>query len=102
MLPSPPSAGSPLPPCPRVATQQDPACVVTCGSQKVRSKTHTDGGKNPVWNQTFRFNVINENDITLTVVEDDVIGRDDLIGTGHVQLAKARQYGQDRQQVLLY
>ncbi len=29
-----------------------------CGGQQFRTKTATDGGKNPVWNETFSYNVV--------------------------------------------
>lgn len=40
--------------------KQDPYAIVSIGNQQYRSKTHTDGGRNPVWSQTFNFNIINE------------------------------------------
>lgn len=51
--------------------RQDPYCRVIIGHQEFKSRTATDGGKTPVWNETFRFNVINENSFSL-VVKDDV------------------------------
>ncbi len=39
-----------------------------------------------VWNQTFHFNVINENDIQVEVKDEDV-GKDDLLGRGVISLA---------------
>ena len=33
---------------------QDPYCKLKIGNQEFRSKTATDGGKSPVWDQTFR------------------------------------------------
>lgn len=78
--------------------KQDPYCLLTVGGQTLRSRTATDGGKNPVWNQTFKFNVINENDLTITCKDEDV-SADDVIGTGRAQLARARTAGTDRQSV---
>jgi len=57
----------------------------------------TDGGKNPVWNQTFKFNIINDNSVTIEVRDEDV-GKDDTIGHCQVSLAKVRSYGRDTQQ----
>lgn len=39
--------------------------------------------------QTFRFNIINENDVEL-VVKDDDVGRDDYIGVARINCAKVR------------
>ena len=38
-------------PCP---PPQDPYCLVSCGAQTLRSRTHQNGGKNPVWNQALK------------------------------------------------
>lgn len=51
-----------------------------------------------VWNETFRFNVINENDIAVTVKDEDVF-KDDLIGSCRIPLARAREQGSERMQV---
>ncbi len=69
--------------------RQDPYCVVTCGSQTFRTRTAKDAGRNPVWNETFRFSVVNENEVVLLVKDEDVV-RDDVIGTACISLARAR------------
>eukprot|EP00195_Chlamydomonas_chlamydogama_P003503 CAMPEP_0202920082 /NCGR_PEP_ID=MMETSP1392-20130828/76672_1 /ASSEMBLY_ACC=CAM_ASM_000868 /TAXON_ID=225041 /ORGANISM="Chlamydomonas chlamydogama, Strain SAG 11-48b" /LENGTH=203 /DNA_ID=CAMNT_0049613563 /DNA_START=565 /DNA_END=1176 /DNA_ORIENTATION=+ len=79
--------------------KQDPYCIIKCGHQTYRSRTCTDGGKNPVWNETFRFNIINENDISLVCMDEDDTSRDDTIGSGTFTLARARERGTDRIQV---
>lgn len=78
--------------------KQDPYCLLTCGAQTFRGRTAKDGGTSPVWNETFNFSVINENDIGI-VIKDEDTGKDDTIGTAHVPLAKAREHGRDSQQV---
>lgn len=81
--------------------KQDPYCIITVGNQTMRSKTAKDGGKNPVWNQQFRFNIINENNFTIKVMDEDV-GGDDHIGDGIGQLAKVRGGSHtDRQDITL-
>lgn len=74
--------------------KQDPYAIVRCGGQQFRTKTAVDGGKNPVWNETFLFNVINENTIEIDIKDEDV-GKDDLIGSVMISLAKAREAGSD-------
>ncbi|KAG2486404.1 hypothetical protein HYH03_014980 [Edaphochlamys debaryana] len=81
--------------------KQDPYVVLKCGSQTYRTKTHTDGGRNPVWNETFHMNIINDNTIELTIKDSDV-GRDDIIGTAVVPLARARETGHDQQQLAVH
>eukprot|EP00798_Chlamydomonas_sp_ICE-L_P015301 gene15301-21386_t len=81
-----------------VLGKNDPFCIITCGSQQFRSRTIQGGGKNPVWNETFRYNLINENDLAIEVKDEDVT-MTTLIGQGRVSLAKVRLTGQDRQQM---
>ncbi|KXZ43286.1 hypothetical protein GPECTOR_95g675 [Gonium pectorale] len=66
---------------------KDPYAVLRVGASSFRTKTHTDGGKNP----------INDNTVDLTIYDSDV-GRDDIIGTTVISLAKAREQGSDHQQ----
>ncbi|PNW76446.1 hypothetical protein CHLRE_11g467593v5 [Chlamydomonas reinhardtii] len=75
--------------------KQDPYCIIRIGGQTFRTRTAVDGGRNPVWNETFRFNVINENNVDVEIKDEDV-GKDDLIGTCTFSLAKARESGSDR------
>ncbi|KAG2432135.1 hypothetical protein HXX76_009061 [Chlamydomonas incerta] len=75
--------------------KQDPYCIIRIGGQTFRTRTAVDGGRNPVWNETFRFNVINENSVDVEIKDEDV-GRDDLIGNATFSLAKARESGADR------
>jgi Ca2+-dependent lipid-binding protein len=48
--------------------KQDPFCLLQVGNSPAqRSKTHWDGGKSPVWNQTFTFDVTDEGDFIIEV-----------------------------------
>jgi hypothetical protein len=55
--------------------------------------------QNPVWNQSFKFNIINENDVSCQVMDEDTMAADDCCGVGRVDLARVRVTGSDRQQV---
>ncbi|GIL80601.1 hypothetical protein Vretimale_15911 [Volvox reticuliferus] len=77
--------------------KQDPYAVLRVGGQAFRTKTHSNGGKNPVWNETFHINIINDNTIDITIYDSDV-GKDDIIGNTTVVLARVREQGQDYQQ----
>ncbi|GLI69850.1 hypothetical protein VaNZ11_014567 [Volvox africanus] len=81
--------------------KQDPYCIIRVGSQQFRTRTATDGGKRPVWNETFRFNVINENDAEITIKDEDV-GHDDYLGTARISFARAREQGRDTTQAPVY
>ena len=44
----------------------DPYAVLKVGNQKFRTRTLQGAGTSPVWNETFTFNVINENMLEIT------------------------------------
>ncbi|KAG2447143.1 hypothetical protein HYH02_007889 [Chlamydomonas schloesseri] len=75
--------------------RQDPYVRLRLGSQERRSRTHIDGGKNPVWEETFEFGIINENTLELILYDEDTLKKDDLIGTATVSLARARELGHE-------
>mmetsp|Transcript_589 Transcript_589/g.732 ORF Transcript_589/g.732 Transcript_589/m.732 type:complete len:598 (-) Transcript_589:579-2372(-) len=67
--------------------RQDPYCVITCGQSNFRSKTNTDGGKNPVWNESFIFNNAScDQVLKLEFYDENVVFRDVAIGTCKVPL----------------
>lgn len=80
--------------------RMDPYAIVTVGSQTYRTKTIKSGGTNPVFNEVFRFNIINENSFNV-VLKDDDIGKDDMIGQGQGDLAKVRMNKTDRVQIMM-
>ncbi|EFJ43588.1 hypothetical protein VOLCADRAFT_106750 [Volvox carteri f. nagariensis] len=77
--------------------KQDPFAVIRVGGQTFRTRTHNNGGKNPVWNETFNINIVNDNTIDMTIYDSD-LGKDDFIGTATISLVKAREQGHDYQQ----
>ncbi|GIL42511.1 hypothetical protein Vafri_466 [Volvox africanus] len=78
--------------------RQSPYCTLSVGAQTYRTQVASKGGRNPVWNETFQFNICNENDLVIEV-KDCEVGRDPNLGTAVVNLSRVRQIGQDRQQV---
>ncbi|MEW5299955.1 MAG: hypothetical protein WDW38_002778 [Sanguina aurantia] len=67
--------------------KQDPYCVLTCGTSSNRSKTHTDGGRNPVWEQAFLMpNISGDMVLKLEFYDENVVFRDVAIGTCKVTL----------------
>lgn len=77
----------------------DPYALLACGNHSFRTRTAHRAGSSPVWNEVFSFPVINENVIQMTIKDEDMIGRDDLIGCCTISLARAREQGSDMQQV---
>eukprot|EP00798_Chlamydomonas_sp_ICE-L_P025577 gene25577-11228_t len=41
--------------------KMDPYCILKCGGTAWKTRTAKAGGRDPVWNETLSFNVINEN-----------------------------------------
>ncbi|CAI5994839.1 unnamed protein product [Closterium sp. NIES-65] len=60
---------------------QDPYAVLIYGQQTHRTKTHKDGHTSPVWNTTFRLNVIHGVDEAQLAVWNENRKADDKIGT---------------------
>uniref|UniRef100_A0A7S2QUP0 Calcium-dependent protein kinase n=1 Tax=Chlamydomonas chlamydogama TaxID=225041 RepID=A0A7S2QUP0_9CHLO len=61
--------------------RQDPYCVLAVGDKNFRSKTHTDGGKNPTWNESFEFpTVTSEHYLKLEFFDENMVLRDVPIG----------------------
>ena len=46
--------------------KMDPYAMLKVGGQVSRTGTASSGGTSPVWNETFSFNVINENSLEIT------------------------------------
>jgi hypothetical protein len=64
--------------------KQDPYCKLVVGSTTFKTKVHNDGGRNPVWQQAFLFNLEGKEDVLhIYVMEqgtmsDSDIGRCDI------------------------
>lgn len=78
--------------------KQDPYVILECGRHKEKSKTHKGGGAHPVWNEKFHFKVDQENEVILTIMDDDLL-KDDTIGTCWIPLGQVKQLGQQTLQV---
>lgn len=76
--------------------RQDPYCVVKVDRQSRRTKTHTDGGKNPVWEEVLEFkNVTEDSVLKIEVYDENVLLRDVLIGSCRVPLKKVTETGSE-------
>lgn len=62
--------------------------MLTLGRQEYRSKTIKEGGKKPVWNQTFNFGGM-ENKLIIKVMDQDTFS-DDLVGEASLDVSKFR------------
>ncbi|GIL42548.1 hypothetical protein Vafri_505, partial [Volvox africanus] len=82
--------------------KQDPYCILRVGGQTFRTHTVKCGGRNPIWNETFRVNIVDENDVSLDIKDEDLGRRDDLIGNATFSFSRARYAGNDRQEVAVF
>ncbi|KAH7836054.1 hypothetical protein Vadar_032325 [Vaccinium darrowii] len=77
-------------------SRQDPYVCLEYGSTKFRTRTCTDGGKNPTFQEKFTFTLIEGlRELKLVVWNSNTINHDDFIGTGNVRLQKVLSEGYD-------
>ncbi|CAK9181979.1 unnamed protein product [Ilex paraguariensis] len=77
-------------------SRQDPYVCVEYGSTKSRTRTCTDGGKNPTFQEKFVFTLIEGlRELNLVVWNSNTLTYDDFIGSGKVQLQKVLSQGYD-------
>lgn len=77
-------------------SRQDPYVCLEYASTKYRTRTCTDGGKNPTFQEKFVFNLIEGlRELGVVVWNSNTLKRDDFIGSGKVQLQKVLSQGFD-------
>ncbi|KMZ69003.1 Elicitor-responsive protein [Zostera marina] len=77
-------------------SRQDPYVCLQYGSTVFRTRTCTDGGKNPTFNEKFTFPLIQGlGDISVVVWNSNTLTSDDFIGSGKIQLSKVLSQGYD-------
>ncbi|KAJ8571076.1 hypothetical protein K7X08_038048 [Anisodus acutangulus] len=77
-------------------SRQDPYVCLEYGSSKYRTRTCTDGGKNPTFQEKFVFTLIEGlREINVVVWNSNTVNSDDFIGSGKVQLQKVLGQGYD-------
>ncbi|XVF36332.1 hypothetical protein REPUB_Repub19eG0049200 [Reevesia pubescens] len=77
-------------------SRQDPYVCLEYGSAKYRTKTCTDGGKNPTFQEKFIFTLIEGlRELNVIVWNSNTLVADDLIGSGRIQLHKVLSQGFD-------
>ncbi|CAK7329935.1 unnamed protein product [Dovyalis caffra] len=77
-------------------SRQDPYVCVEYGSNKSRTRTCTDGGKNPTFQEKFVFTLIEGlREISVAVWNSNTLTFDDFIGSGKIQLHKVLSQGFD-------
>ncbi|XP_047950715.1 elicitor-responsive protein 3 [Salvia hispanica] len=77
-------------------SRQDPYVFLEYGSSKFRTRTCTDGGKNPTFQEKFVFTLIEGlRELSVVVWNSNTLTFDDFIGTGKVPLQKVLSEGYD-------
>uniref|UniRef100_A0A0E0E451 C2 domain-containing protein n=1 Tax=Oryza meridionalis TaxID=40149 RepID=A0A0E0E451_9ORYZ len=77
-------------------TRQDPYVCIDYATNKFRTRTCTDGGRNPTFDEKFHIPLIEGlRELTVTVWNSNTLTHDDFIGNGRVQLHKVLTRGYD-------
>ncbi|XP_051139353.1 leucine-rich repeat extensin-like protein 3 [Andrographis paniculata] len=77
-------------------SRQDPYVCLEYASTKHRTRTCTDGGRNPTFQEKFVFPLIEGlRELSVVVWNSNTITLDDFIGNGKIQLQKVLSQGYD-------
>ncbi|GAB2291694.1 hypothetical protein Dimus_025946 [Dionaea muscipula] len=77
-------------------SRQDPYVCLEYGSTRFRTRTCTDGGKHPVFQEKFVFTLIEGlREINVVVWNSNTLTYDDLIGSGKIQIQDVLSRGYD-------
>ncbi|KAK3134177.1 hypothetical protein QOZ80_6AG0545970 [Eleusine coracana subsp. coracana] len=77
-------------------TRQDPYVVLEYATTKLRTRTCTDGGKNPTFDEKFHIPLVEGlRELTVNVWNSNTLSHDDFIGSGRIQLHKVLTQGYD-------
>eukprot|EP00945_MAST-04E_sp_MAST-4E-sp1_P005999 g5999.t1 len=58
-----------------------------------RTKTDTDGGTEPVWEEVHYMPIVHQYELTIDVMDEDLIGSDDVIGKSAISLLPVYKNG---------
>ena len=58
----------------------DPYAKLRIGTQEFSTKPNPGGGKNPIWNEEFNFDISNEREIEVEVLDKETVGNDKFMG----------------------
>ena len=74
--------------------KMDPFVIFKYGDVVKESKVVKKGGKMPVWDETFTFDIKSlDDDISFEVMDKETIKKDDFVGGGKLNIAKAVKKG---------
>lgn len=64
----------------------DPYCKLRIGVQEFATKHNAGGGKNPIWNEEFGFDISNEKELDIEVMDKETVGNDKFMGKSTVSI----------------
>jgi len=64
----------------------DPYARLRIGTQEFATKPNPGGGKNPIWNEEFNFDISNERDMEVEVMDKETVGNDKFMGRVKVSI----------------
>lgn len=64
----------------------NPFVQIKLGSKEVSTSVHREGGKNPIWNSLFEFDITNEKEMSITILDKGPVGRDTFMGKVTINL----------------
>ena len=64
----------------------DPYSKLRIGTQEFSTKPNPGGGKNPIWNEEFNFDISNEREIEVEVLDKETVGNDKFMGQATVSI----------------
>ena len=71
----------------------DPYAKLTIASQSFSTKVHSNGGKKPIWGDSYEFKVQNEKEVKIEVLDKETVGKDKPIGSCTVSIMDWIQKG---------
>lgn len=64
----------------------DPYAKLRIGTQEFATKPNPGGGKNPIWNEEFGFEISNEKEVEIEVLDKETVGNDKFMGRCKVSI----------------
>jgi len=64
----------------------DPYVKISLGESNVMTKPDTQGGKNPVWESSFEFDITTEKELEIEIFDKEEIGNDKFMGRARVEI----------------
>ncbi|CAN0047180.1 unnamed protein product, partial [Phaeothamnion confervicola] len=64
----------------------DPFCRLTVGAQEFSTQPHRGGGKAPVWSEEHAFDIADEKEMSIEVMDKQSVGQDKFMGAARVSI----------------